>query len=92
MASPIEFRYFVRLFTLDDARQGATPIKMPQGPQGAIQLYASPMLQWRYRERIAEGDALSMRWSAWQNVPIVREGDDIEALHSMPVPPDLQPS
>ena len=92
MSSPLEFRYYLRLLTLDDIRQGAQPLKLPQGPQGSVQLFASPALQWRYRERIQNGDALSMRWSDWQDVPLVREGDDIAALQSIDIPPELRPS
>ena len=92
MSSPLEFRYWLRYYTLDDARNGSQPIKLPQGPQLVTQLFAAPALQWRYRERIQNGDALSMRWSEWQDVPLVREGDDIAALQSIDIPPELRPS
>ena len=92
MAAPIEFRQYLRLYTLDDARRGLQPIRLPQGPQGVTELFSGPVLQYRYRERINVNGDLAMRWSDWIEVPIVREGDDAELLRSIDAPPELRPS
>lgn len=90
MAAPIEFRQYLRLYTMDDARRGLQPIRLPRGESGAIELYTGPALQYRYTQR--SRDAGVVTWSEWQDVPIVREGDDAELLRSIDAPPELRPS
>lgn len=70
-AGPVEFRFYLTAFTLDNVREGMNPIRS-QGPKG-VQLHNPPVLQWRYKRRGEEG---AMGWSEWQDVPYVREGDE----------------
>ena len=77
MSSPIEFRHYLRAFTLNDVRGNVQPIRMEGG-----RLYAPPALQWRYREKTADG---SIQWSDWQDVPFVREGDEPFHVGDIPV-------
>ena len=86
MAAPVEFRNYLRRFTLDDARNGVTPQRVPTGPivngQQPWDLFNPPVLQFRHRERVNSGGNVVMEWSAWQDVPFVREGDDLEMPES----------
>ena len=67
MAAPLELRHYFRKATFEDVKAGLQPIR-----QGA-DLYAPPVLQWRYRERVKINDAETLHWSEWQDVPAVRE-------------------
>jgi len=60
MAAPIEFRHYLRRYTLEDVRAGNQVIRLDG------ECFAAPELQFRYRER--SGDM-----SAWIAVPYVRE-------------------
>jgi len=76
LASPIEFRHYLRLFTLDDARNGVQPLRLPRAIDGRTELYAPAVLQFRYREKVATvNGGVDLQWSEWQDVPIAREGD-----------------
>ena len=70
MSAPVEFRYWMREFTLGDLQQGAQPLRFDG------RLYVPPALQYRYRERVPNGSELTLQWSDWQTVPIVREGSE----------------
>lgn len=73
-AAPIEFRKYLRKFTIDDARNGINPVRLPTGPTTS-ELYAPPVDQYRYREKVyVEGKPFG-QWSAWIMVPVVREED-----------------
>jgi hypothetical protein len=63
---PLEFRFWVRLFTEEDAKAGMQSVKQIAGPH-TIELYAPPALQYRVKTKEA--------WSDWTDVPYVREGD-----------------
>ena len=76
MSSPIEFRHYLRAFTLEHVRASVQPIRARDG-----RLFAPPALQWRHREKTAEG---AIQWSDWQDVPYVGEGD--EAFHVGQIP------
>jgi hypothetical protein len=86
-AGPIEFRYFMHVFTLDDIARGLQPIRMPQG------IFAPPMLQWRYRQRVSVKSASDniaemvheSQWSEWRDVPYVREGDGEFSIGDIPI-------
>ncbi|HWG34687.1 MAG TPA: hypothetical protein VN650_10990 [Gemmatimonadaceae bacterium] len=78
-AGPIEFRYYMRAFTLDDIARGLQPIRMAQG------IFAPPMLQFRFRQRVANGDATRAEWSDWRDVPYVREGDGEFSIGDIPI-------
>lgn len=80
LSSPIEFRHYLRTFTLEDVRENLQPIRARDG-----RLYAPPALQWRYRlARIGPDGGTTMQWSDWQDVPYVCEGD--EAFHVGQIP------
>lgn len=90
MSAPLEFRYYMPKFTLNDLRSGQQPIRLPAGPHGAIELYGQPRLEFRYRER-ADANGL-LRWSAWAAVPVVREGEDLAILASIEPDAEIRPS
>ena len=89
MAAPVEFRFYLRKFTLDDARQGTAPIKQqtgPPGPNGMApwDMFAPPQLQWRYKEKVHVDGKPVLEWSPWADVLFVREGEDLQ-----PEPPSV---
>lgn len=69
MSAPVQFRYFHRKYTLDDARAGHPVITDRDG-----QIYIPNVLQFRYKMRVTIAGAVEMQWSAWQPVPVVKEG------------------
>lgn len=79
MSGPIEFRYYLRAFSLDDLASGAQPIRLDG------RMYAPPALQYRYRERVPNGSETTLQWSDWQAVPIVREGSEAFDVGQLPV-------
>lgn len=71
----IEFRHFLRRYTLADAEAGVTPQR--QLIDGKWCLFAQPSLQWRARERAKGSDGnVTMEWTPWFDVLFVREGID----------------
>ena len=80
MASPVEFRHYLRKFTVDDARNGLQPIKQIVGPAvngvAPIDIFAPPVLQFRYKEKVVVNGQVSLEWSDWADVAIVREGEE----------------
>lgn len=82
MSSPIEFRYYLRAFTLTDLAQGAQPMRLPSG------MYAAPTLQYRYKERVPNGAETTLQWSEWVAVPVVYEGQEGFSVGDMPVRED----
>lgn len=70
MPSPIEFRFFLRLATIEDVAQGLQPVRQmtASGPQ----MYCPPVLQFRYKEKGADG---ALQWSEFEEIRYVREGD-----------------
>lgn len=79
-SSPVEFRHYMRLCTMQDIKNGVNPLRLT-GPDQAPQLYCPPQLQFRYKERDQQG----VTWTEWADVPLVREGDD-SILATMDVP------
>lgn len=71
MAAPVEFRYFHRKFSMEDAELGINPVRLPPNIQ---KLYCPTVLQYRYRMRITEGGQIETVWSEWQNIPVVIDG------------------
>lgn len=80
MATPVEFRHFLRKFTLEDLKSGIQPIRQQLGPmvngQAPIGLYAPPAFQFRYKEKLHVDGAAKLEWSEWLDIPFVREGDE----------------
>jgi hypothetical protein len=76
MAGPVEFRLYMRRFTLTDAASGIVPIREQVSPQHQICMYIGPELQYRYKMKISEGGKIEMVWSDWYPVPVVREGEN----------------
>lgn len=76
MASPLEFRHFMRKYTLDDCAAGLQPIR--QQIDGRVELYAPPVLQFRYRsgKQQDQSGEISFLWTDWSDVPYVRDGDE----------------
>lgn len=74
MAAPIQMRYWLREFGLEDLRAGMQPIRQAM-PNGELKLFAQPALEFRYREKI-NGE---LAWSEWNPVLYAREGDDAPA-------------
>ncbi len=72
MAAPVELRHFMRQFTMADLEAGLQPNRQ-RLQDGTIAVYAPPVLQFRYREKIAG----ELRWSEWADVRFEREGDGI---------------
>lgn len=70
MAVPVEFRYLLRLATIEDIANGVQPIRQQTG--AGVQLFCPPVLQFRYREKGEDG---GLRWSAYRDVMYEREGD-----------------
>lgn len=82
MSSPIEFRYYLRSFTLADLAQGAQPMRLPSG------MYAPPVLQYRYKERVPNGAETTLQWSEWIAVPVMYEGQEGFQVGDLQVHPD----
>ena len=81
MAAPVEFRQYIRKFTLADARNSIQPIKLPTGPavdgQQPFELFVpQPILQFRYKEKVFLNGAQTLEWSPWADVGFVKEGDE----------------
>ena len=76
MASPVEFRYFLGKFSMDDFRNGFQPVKQFVGPQNAVEYFKPPQLQYRYKERVIVNGAPLLEWSEWADVPMIREGEE----------------
>lgn len=75
MAAPIEFRYYLREYTIEDVKAGVQPLR--QFVAGRVKFFAPASLQWRARERSASADGkVSMEWGPWSDVLYVRAGDD----------------
>ena len=74
MPAPIEFRHYLRYFTLDDAKAGIQPVRAEQNK--AVTLFMPPVLQFRYREKTMLNGAPALEWSEWSDVQFAREGDD----------------
>lgn len=70
----LEIRNYMRYFTMDDAVAGVNPIRLKIGTED--KLFCPPILQYRHKERIKIGDAVSMVWSEWTDVPFAKEGDE----------------
>lgn len=86
MAAPIEFRYFLKSFSLADAESGTTPVRQIY-PDGKVRLFNPPALQWRARERVLHEDnsVVGFKWGPWSDVLYVRAGD--ESPDAPPEPP-----
>jgi hypothetical protein len=74
MASPIEFRQYLRYFTLQDGEVGVQPLRQPQ--HGVTRLFMPPQLQFRHKEKIHVDGQPTLEWSPWIDVLYVCEGDD----------------
>lgn len=79
--SPIEFRHYLKLATIEDIAQGMQPLR--QQTARGLELFAPPVLQFRFKVRgpvLQEGGAVEsgMVWSDWQEIRWVREGDPTE--------------
>ena len=70
MASPIEFRFYLKLATIEDVANGIQPVR--QMTNNGPQLYCPPVLQFRYKEKGADG---SLQWSPFEEIRYIREGD-----------------
>jgi len=71
---PIEFRWYVPLFTMADLENGLQAARMGDR-EGRVRMYAPPILQYRVKHRLAEAGKTA--WGEWITVPYVREGDDM---------------
>lgn len=84
---PIDFRHYVRKYTLDDARAGTQPLRLPTGPsiggQQPMDLFAPPVLQFRYKTKVHVNGTPTLEWSEWIDVPVVREEEPT------PSPPEI---
>lgn len=80
MSAPVEYRHYLRKFTLDDLRNGLQPIKQPTGPavngQQPWEMFAPPILQYRYKEKVQVDGKMTLEWSPWIDILYVREGDE----------------
>jgi hypothetical protein len=74
MGSPVEFRQFMPVFTLDHAKAGINPMR--QNINGQVFMFAPPVLQYRYVEVIHENGVKKRVWSEWETTGFVREGID----------------
>lgn len=80
-SAPVEFRYFLRRFTLEDARMGVQPVRLTvgkpdeRGQQPFDVFVPQPELQYRYKERVYQDGKPLMQWSPWLTIPAVRDGD-----------------
>ena len=70
-ASPVEFRHYLRLATLEDIAAGMQPLR--QQTANGLQLFAPPVLQFRYKVK-GEG---GVEWSPWSDINYAREGDEL---------------
>ncbi len=68
--SPIELRQYLRLATLDDIAAGMQTLR--QQTAKGLQLFAPPVLQFRYKQKGESG----VEWSDWQDINFAREGDE----------------
>ena len=71
MSAPVEFRYFHRFFTIQDAKAGIPPLN------DGKELYCPCVLQYRYKMRTSVGGQVEMVWSDWLTVPTVKEANTI---------------
>jgi hypothetical protein len=80
---PIEFRSYFRKYTLEDARAGLQPLRLPIGPrvngEQPTDAFVAVGLQWRHKEKVTVDGATVTQWSEWASVQPVREGDDAPA-------------
>ena len=81
MAQLIEMRQYLRKYTLTDAKQGLQPLRLAVGPQvngtQPIDLFCPPaILQFRVKEKVHVDGKPTTEWGPWEEVPIVREGDE----------------
>ena len=82
MSSPVEYRYYLRRFTIADLKAGLQPLQQRVGPvvngQAPTELFAPPQLQYRYKEKVHVDGKPTLEWSDWIDVPFVREGEDLQ--------------
>ncbi len=70
-APPIELRHYLRLATMDDIAAGMQPLR--QQTASGIQLFAPPVLQYRYKTKSEN----VVEWSPWLDINYAREGDEL---------------
>ena len=85
MSSPIEFRSYVRLATVEDWANGLQAARLPVirdgqkviGPDGNVvtAMYISVGLQYRYEGKVFIDGQKALEWSPWITIPIAKEGD-----------------
>lgn len=70
---PLEVRNLCAIFTLAHLRAGIQPLQMRREPDGPLEMFAPPLLQWRYREKVRINGAVAFQWSDWHNVGLALE-------------------
>lgn len=79
-SSPVQYRFLMRKFTLEDARNGIQPIKQQTGPYVngvcAFDVFAPPLFQSRHKEKVYIDSKPTMQWTEWETAPIVLEGHE----------------
>jgi hypothetical protein len=82
MADTIEIRQYLRKYTLDDVKMNLQALKIQVGPSvngqpAPGELFCPPpMLQFRVKTRVHVDGKPTTEWSEWEDVPIVREGEE----------------
>jgi hypothetical protein len=82
MADTIEIRQYLRKYTLDDVKMGLQALKIQVGPSvngqpPPTELFCPPaQLQFRVKERVHVDGKPTTEWSPWEDVPVVREGEE----------------
>ncbi len=70
MSAPVEFRLFMKRWERHDALMGL------QFVRDGNELYHTPCFQYRYKMRMKQDGDFVMVWSEWQDVPLVKEGQE----------------
>lgn len=81
MASSIEMRQYLRKYTLEDLKNGLQSVRVPVGPmvngQQPVEVFCPPAtLQFRVKEKVHVDGKPTVEWGPWEDVPMIREGDD----------------
>jgi hypothetical protein len=76
VSAPIELRQRFRKYTLEDAKNGLTPIKLAPAPGARPDLFVAVGIQYRVQRKAFLNGAKTYEWSEWIECKVSLEGYD----------------